>query len=386
MNRVIFLDNHSTTPIDPRVLDVMNDVYLNHYGNPSSVDHALGDDARELIRGASRDVGSLLNVNYQNIIYTSGSTESINLGLIGRVDRLKAIKEKIRIIVSPIEHPAVLSCCEKLEKSGVEVHYLEVDEKGCLDLIEIESECKKGADILCVMAVNHEIGNINPIYEISKIANNYGVEYFCDATQGVGKIPIDFDGWGIDYLAFSGHKIYGPKGIGALVVKDKNKLHPILYGGGQQYGLRSGTLDVPGIVGLGKACSLRNEEKLEDEKSILNYKSLLLKILVSKLENFVLLGDVKNKVAGNLSFSVSGIDNQGVISRIRHVLAVSTGSACNSGAIAGSRVLRTLKLKDSLVNGFIRICIGKFNDLNELKSAAVYLIDAIKECDNSLKR
>jgi cysteine desulfurase len=236
------------------------------------------------------------------------------------------------------------------------------------------------------MAVNHEIGNINPIYEISKIANNYGVEYFCDATQGVGKIPIDFDGWGIDYLAFSGHKIYGPKGIGALVVKDKNKLHPILYGGGQQYGLRSGTLDVPGIVGLGKACSLRNEEKLEDEKSILNYKSLLLKILVSKLENFVLLGDVKNKVAGNLSFSVSGIDNQGVISRIRHVLAVSTGSACNSGAIAGSRVLRTLKLKDSLVNGFIRICIGKFNDLNELKSAAVYLIDAIKECDNSLKR
>ena len=336
---MIFLDNHSTTPIDPRVLEVMNSVYLTQFGNPSSVDHAFGEEAKGVVIAAARQVAALLGLNYQNVIFTSGATESINLAIKGRIEAIKEKKSRVRVLVSPLEHQAVISCCESFLGGGVELTYLKVDDAGRLDLENLRETCVSGADLLCVMAANHEIGNIFQLKEIAKIANKAGVEFFCDATQGVGKMEINFEDWGIDYLAFSAHKFYGPKGVGGLLVKDKNKLRPVFHGGGQQYGLRSGTLNVPGIAGLGKACELRNQEMVGDEIAIGALKNNFVNGLKEHLKDLVFIGDPQNKLAGNVSFSALGANNQGVISRIRNRVAISTGSACSSGVIAESRFL-----------------------------------------------
>ena len=380
MNEMIFLDNHSTTPIDPRVLEVMNDVYLNHFGNPSSVDHAYGEDAKGLVTIAARQVAALLGVNYQNVIFTSGATESINLAIKGRIAAIKEKKNKVRVLVNPLEHQAVISCCESLLGPGVELTYLKVDDAGRLDLEDLQAACTGGADLLCVMAANHEIGNIFPIKEVARIATENGVEFFCDATQGVGKMVIAFEEWGIDYLAFSAHKFYGPKGVGGLLVKDKNRLRPIFHGGGQQSGLRSGTLNVPGIVGLGKACELRNQEMNKDETAIAALKNRFVSGLKEQLKDLVFIGDPVSKLAGNISFSALGANNQGVISRIRNRVAISTGSACSSGVIAESRVLRALNQSPGIVDGFLRVCIGKMNTEKEINVGLPLIVQAISDC------
>lgn len=379
MNEMIFLDNHSTTPIDPRVLEVMNKVFINNFGNPSSVDHVFGEEAKEVVTSAARQVAALLGVNYQNVIFTSGATESINLAIKGRVEAIKAKKNKVKVLVSPLEHQAVISCCESLLGSGVDLTYLKVDDAGRLDLEDLRESCNAGADLLCIMAANHEIGNIFPIKEISTIATEARVEFFCDATQGVGKMEICFEDWGIDYLAFSAHKFYGPKGVGGLLVKDKNRLRPVLHGGGQQSGLRSGTLNVPGIAGLGKACELRNREMVGDEKAIGVLKEQFVSGLKEHLKNLEFIGDQANKLAGNVSFSALGANNQGVISRIRNRVAISTGSACSSGVIAESKVLRALNQPPKVVDGFLRVCVGKFNNGQEIDEAARIIVGAIEE-------
>lgn len=265
----IYLDYHATTPVDPRVAKLMLHYMITEFGNASSTDHIYGDRAAKAVSKACSQVAELVGASAREVIFTSGATESINLAIQGTVHEQINNGNKPRIAFSPLEHKAVLDTCQAIAKKGlVELIYLKVDSQGRLNLEHLEQVCKQGLSLLCVMAANNEIGNIYPVREIGAIAQKYEIPFLCDASQTVGKIPIDFEQWGITYLAISGHKFYAPKGVGALIVRKGHQLEPIIFGGGHQKGMRSGTLNVSGIVGLGEACRLRQLEMAENEKAI----------------------------------------------------------------------------------------------------------------------
>lgn len=372
----IYLDYHATTPIDPRVLEKMMHFFTTAFGNASSVDHVYGDEAELAVKEATKQVADLVGALRKQVIFTSGATESINLAIQGSIARNNSQKPKIAI--TPVEHKAVIDTCHTLAKKGkIELIELSVDRLGRVNLGEIEETCSKGLSLLCVMAANNEIGTIYPIEDIGKIAVKYRVPFLCDGSQAVGKIPVKFREWGITYLAISAHKMYGPKGSGALVVENTNYLEPMIFGGGHQKGLRSGTLNVPGIVGLGETCYLRNLEMDDDEKEIAKKRDLLQSLLVEKIPNLIINGDTKNRLAGSLHISIPGILNKAVIARIRSKLAISTGSACSSGVEAPSHVLRAINISEEVVNGSLRISIGKFTTKEEIHKSVKILIDSI---------
>ncbi|WP_232435752.1 cysteine desulfurase family protein [Rivularia sp. PCC 7116] len=262
---IIYLDYHSTTPVDPRVAEKVMHYMTNAFGNANSVDHYYGDAAAQAVKRARQQIAGLINASAKEIIFTSGATESINLVIQGHIQQNTPSK----IIVSPVEHKAVLDTVQALTKKGlVEIVWLKVNSQAQLDLEHLEKVCSDGASLLCIMAVNNEVGTIYPIEKIGLIAKKYNIPFLCDASQAVGKISINCSDWGITYLAISGHKLYAPKGIGALVIKKGYHLQPIIYGGGHQQGIRSGTLNVPGIAGLGEACELRKLEMEADESAI----------------------------------------------------------------------------------------------------------------------
>ncbi|MDB9540319.1 cysteine desulfurase family protein [Anabaenopsis arnoldii] len=262
--KIIYLDYHATTPVDLRVAEKVMYYMTNAFGNANSVDHIYGDEAAQVVKQAREQIAELINAAPKEIIFTSGATESINLAIQGYVSQQH---HPCKIIVSPVEHKAVLDTCAALAKKKlVEIVWLKVNQQAQIDLEHLEKVCADGASLICVMAANNEVGTIYPISEIGAIASSYNIPFLCDASQAVGKIPINFQDWGITYLAISGHKLYAPKGVGALVVKKGHHLQPIIYGGGHQQGIRSGTLNVPGIVGLGEACHWR---RLEMEKDLL---------------------------------------------------------------------------------------------------------------------
>jgi cysteine desulfurase len=266
------------------------------------------------------------------------------------------------------------------ERRGwAETYLSECDSKGRLDLNYLEQVCAEGLSLLCVMAANNEIGNIYPIQTIGQIAKRYAVPFLCDGSQAVGKIPIHFETWGITYLAISSHKLYGPKGVGALVVRKGYHLEPLIFGGGHQKGMRSGTLNVPGIVGLGEACRLRSLEMEEDERAIAVKRDYLQRLLLEKIPGLVINGDTEHRLAGNLHISTPGIPNSAVIARIRRQLAISTGSACSSGVEAPSHVLQALGLAEDLVEGALRIGLGKFTTEDEIDQAAEILSLAVHQ-------
>jgi len=372
----IYLDYHATTPVDRRVADLVYQYMTEEFGNASSVDHEWGDRAEAAVKQAAKNVADLIGASPREIIWTSGATESINLAIQGS---LPSNPEKShRIALLPLEHKAVLDTCQALEKRGwAKLLYLKVDSKGRLDFDHLEQACMEGLSLLCVMAANNEIGNIYPIQAIGEIAKRYNTPFLCDASQAVGKIPIQFEDWGITYLAISAHKLYGPKGVGALVVCKDYHLEPLLFGGGHQKGMRSGTLNVPGIVGLGEACRLRSLEMEEDERTIAAKRDLLQTLLLEKIPELVVNGDKSSRLAGNLHISIPGIPNSAVIARVRSQLAISTGSACSSGVEAPSHVLQALDLSPGITEGAIRIGIGKFTTDEEIKEAALVLSDAI---------
>jgi cysteine desulfurase len=346
------------------------------FGNASSIDHKWGDRAEAAVKQAAKQVADLVSASPREIIWTSGATESINLAIQGSL--LPHPNKPHRIGLLPLEHKAVLDTCQALEKRGwTELIYLQVDTQGRIDLTHLEEVCAQGLSLLCVMAANNEIGNIYPIQAIGEIARRYQIPFLCDGSQAIGKIPIDFEEWGITYLAISGHKFYTPKGVGALVVRKGYHLEPLIFGGGHQHGMRSGTLNVPGIVGLGEACRLRQIEMEEDEKRIALQRERLQSLLSNAIPNLVINGDLENRLAGNLHISVPGIPNGAVIARIRHQLAISTGSACSSGVEAPSHVIRALQLPEDIVNGALRIGIGKFTTDEEIDRAAGILIHTI---------
>ena len=374
----LYFDYHATTPIDRRVADRIYQTMMEDFGNASSIDHEWGDRSATAVKHAAQQVAELTGSSPREIIWTSGATESINLAIQGS---LTPNPEKpYRIALLPIEHKAVLDTCKMYAKKGwAELIYLEVDSKGRLRLDYLEEVCTQGLSLLCIMAANNEIGNIYPIQAIGKIAQRHNIPFLCDASQAVGKIPINFEEWGITYLAISAHKLYGPQGVGALLVRNGYRLEPMIFGGGHQREMRSGTLNVPGIVGLGEACRLRSIEMEDDEKAIAIRRDRLQKLLCDRIPNLVVNGDECDRLAGNLHISIPGIPNSAVIARVRHKLGISTGSACSSGVEASSHVLRSLGLAADIIEGALRIGIGKFTTDNEIEEAAEILIDAIQQ-------
>lgn len=322
-------------------------------------------------------LADLINFSPQEIIFTSGATESINLVIQGLI----TVKNPPhRLIISPVEHKAVIDTCLAIEKKGLaKIIWLKVDQKARIDLNHLEKVCSEGGDLLCVMGANNEIGNIYPIEEIGKIAQKYHIPFLCDGSQAVGKIPINFENWGITFLAISGHKLYAPKGIGALVIKKAFSLQPLIYGGGHQNGVRSGTLNVSGIVGLGEACYLRQLEMQEDERKIALKRDYLQSLLQSKIPDLIINGDTKNRLAGNLHISIPNVPNSAVIARIRHKLAISTGSACTSATFSPSHVLRAMNLSDDLIEGALRIGVGKFTSDMEIEKSAEIITNTVKK-------
>lgn len=377
---IIYLDYHSTTPVDTRITDKMLYYMTTAFGNADSTDHAYGDEAKKAVSQASTDVAKLVGASPKEVIFTSGATESINLAIQGSITINNSAKTKPYIAVSPVEHKAVLDTCNMLiKKNLIEVINLQVDSKGRLDLDYFERVCAAGISLLSIMAANNEVGNIYPIQGIGQIAQKYNIPFLCDASQAVGKIPINFEKWGITYLAISAHKLYGPKGSGALVVRRGSQLNPILFGGGHQKGLRSGTLNVPGIVGLGEACRLRMLEMEEDEKAIAALRDKLQSLLLDKIPGLVINGDVSNRLAGNLHISIPDVPNSAIIARVRQKLAISTGAACSSGVEAPSHVLQAMNLSPEIIEGALRIGIGKFTKIEEIEQAAEILSLAVQQ-------
>jgi cysteine desulfurase len=372
----IYLDYHATTPVDPRVAERVYHYMTEEFGNSSSTDHEYGDRAETAIKQAAKQVADLIGASPREIIWTSGATESINLVIQGSLPPNP--DELHRIALLPLEHKAVLDTCRILEKRGwAKLVHLQVDSKGRLDLEHLEQVCAEGLSLLCVMAANNEIGNIYPVETIGQIAQCYSIPFLCDGSQAVGKIPIQFEEWGITYLAISAHKLYGPKGVGALVVRRGQHLEPLLFGGAHQQGMRSGTLNVPGIVGLGEACKLRSLEIEVDEPAIAAKRDLLQAQLLEKMPGLVVNGDQDFRLAGNLHISVPEVPNSAIVARVRSKLALSTGAACSSGVEMPSHILQALKLPIEQVEGALRIGIGKFTTEEEIDQAAAILINSV---------
>lgn len=377
---MIYLDYHATTPCDRRVAQKVMWAMTDGFGNASSIDHAIGDAAESAVKEAKGHIADLVGASSRDIIFTSGSTESINLAIQGTIQHLENKGIHPHIALSAVEHKAVLDTCLALEEQGrVKLSILPADTQARIDLVHLEQACASGIHLLCVMAANNEVGTIYPVEKIAHIAQTHNVPFLCDASQAIGKVPIHFQDWGITMLSLSAHKFYGPQGIGALVVKRGHPLEPLLYGGGHQRGLRSGTLNLPGIVGLGEACRLRALEMEEDERAIKEKRDRLEQLLTDKIPGLVVNGDQANRLAGNLHISIPGIPNSAVIARVRHKLAISTGSACSSGVEAPSHVLRAMNLDEEIIEGSLRIGLGKFTTDTELQQAADLLQDAVTQ-------
>lgn len=380
---VIYLDYHATTPVDPRVVEKVSQAMTTNFGNASSIDHEVGDRAEAAVKQATRHVADLVSATSRDIIFTSGATESLNLAIQGTVQYLERSSTKPRIAISAVEHKAVFDTCAALHQQGrIELIPIHVDTQACLDLDQLEQACASGIHLLSIMAANNEVGTLYPIEKIAAIAQRYQVPFLCDASQAVGKIRIHFNEWGITMLALSAHKLYGPQGVGALIVRRDHRLEPLLYGGGQQKGLRPGTLNLPGIVGLGEACRFRVEEMAVDEVEIGQKRDRLQSLLQSKISDLVINGDLQNRLAGNLHVSIPGIPNSAIIARVRHRLAISTGSACSSGVEAPSHVLRAMGLAEPVVEGALRIGLGKFSTDDDVYQAAEILtkeVQAVKQ-------
>jgi len=375
LNLPIYLDNNSTTPMDPRVLEAMTPYFLKHFGNAASRNHPFGWEAEEAVDYAREQVARLIGADPKEIIFTSGATEADNLGIKG-VYEMYAGKGN-HIITVTTEHKAVLDTCKHIEKSGGEVTYLQVQPDGLIDLKELEAAIRPTTILIAIMYANNEIGTVMPIREISAIARKHGVLLFTDATQAVGKIPVDVNKDGIDLMAFTAHKMYGPKGVGALYVRRKNprvKVTAQMDGGGHERGMRSGTLNVPGIVGFGKACELCMLDMEEDTKRISKLRDHLEKELL-KLEEAYVNGSREHRLPHVANISFKHVEGEGLLMGFNKNIALSSGSACTSASLEPSYVLKALGLGDDLAHSSLRFGLSRFTTDEEIE----YTIKAISE-------
>ncbi len=365
-NILIYLDNQATTPIDPKVLEMMTPYLTKYFGNPASTNHIFGWQAEEAVTIARERVSEIINANSNEIIFTSGATESINLALKGLIN--KKIKKGDHIITTNIEHRAVIDVLKFMQLKDIEVSYVSVDNKGIIDVEKLKKKIKKNTKLCTIIHGNNEIGTIQPIKEIGKICKKNNIIFHVDAAQTLGKKNIDVIDMNIDLLSISGHKIYAPKGVGALYIKrDKNKLElePIIHGGGHEYGYRSGTLSVHNIVGLGAACMIASQKRKEDNKKIKKMRDLLLNGLMKKFPNLILNGNLQKRLEGNLNITFPKYSAERIMMKLTEI-ACSTGSACTSSIPKPSHVLLAIGLNKEQINNTIRFGIGRLNNIEEI--------------------
>jgi len=377
MKPPIYLDNHATTKMDPRVLDAMLPYFTEHFGNAASRNHAFGWEAEQAVEKGRKQVADLIGCNAREIIFTSGATESDNLAIKG-VAEMYAEKGN-HIITAATEHKAVLDTCKKLEKHGYRVTYLPVKGDGLIDLDMLRESITDKTILVSIMYANNEIGVIQPVQEIGKICRERGVLFHTDGVQAIGKVPVDVNKDNIDIMSITGHKLYGPKGVGALYVRRKSPRVQItaqMDGGGHERGMRSGTLNVPGIVGLGEACAIAQREMPEEMKRMAFLRDRLRSRLEAGLDEVYINGSMEHRLPQNLNMSFLYVEGESLLMGINDV-AVSSGSACTSATLEPSYVLKALGLGDDLAHSSIRFGIGRFNTEAEIDYVADKLVDVV---------
>ena len=368
IKKPVYLDYQATTPLDPRVLEKMLPYFTEVFGNPHSRSHAYGWHAEEAVEKARKQVADLINANEKEIVFTSGATESNNLALKGAAKFYQEKKNHIITVVT--EHKCVLDSCRHLEQEGFEVTYLPVQTNGIIDLEELEAAMKESTLMVSIMAVNNEIGVIQPLEEIGKLCRKHNVFFHTDAAQAFGKIPLDVEKMHIDLMSISGHKIYGPKGIGALYVRRRPRvrIRPLINGGGQERGMRSGTLAPALVVGLGEAASIAQKDMEKDALHVQTLSDKFYKAIIETIPDVFLNGDSEQRIPGNLNISFAYIEGESMIMALRD-LAVSSGSACTSASLEPSYVLRALGVDEELAHTSIRFGIGRFTTEAEIDFA-----------------
>ena len=373
----IYLDHNATTPMDPRVLEAMIPYFVENFGNAASRNHSFGWQAEEAVDYAREQIAQLIGAEPKEIIFTSGATEGDNLGIKG-VYEMYASKGN-HIITCTTEHKAVLDTCKHLEKLGAEVTYLEVQPDGLIDLKQLEAAMKPTTILVAIMYANNEIGVIQPVKEISAIAKKHGALFFTDAVQSVGKIPVDVIADGIDIMAFTAHKMYGPKGVGALYVRRKNprvKVTAQLDGGGHERGMRSGTLNVPGIVGFGKACELARLEMASDTERISKLRDKLENALKQIEESYV-NGNTAHRLPHVSNISFKYVEGEGLMMGFNKDIALSSGSACTSASLEPSYVLKALGLGDDLAHSSLRFGLGRYTTEEQIDFTIKAVTDTV---------
>lgn len=377
---MIYMDHSATSQVDTEVFKAMEPYFVQQFGNASTL-YSLGRDARKAMENARAQVASLIGAKTEEIIFTSGGTESDNIAIKGTAYRLK--DKGNHIITSAIEHPAVDETCKYLEKNGFEVTYLPVYEEGIVRVSDLEDAITDKTILITIMHANNEIGTIQPISEIGKIARENKTYFHTDAVQTVGKIPVNVEELNVDMLSLSAHKVYGPKGIGALYVKKGVRLEPILHGGGHERGIRPGTENVTGIVGLGKACELAEKNLLDNAKYITNLRNKLIDGVLNSVEQSYLNGDHTKRLPNNVNFRFTGIEGESLVLHLDSKgIAASTGSACSSKSLEPSHVLTALGLEHVDAHGSLRLTLGKENTEEDVGHA----IESIKEVVETLRK
>ena len=383
MTRVVYMDNHATTQVDPRVLEAMLPYFSDKFGNAASRNHAYGWDAEAAVERAREQIGRVINAKPKDIVFTSGATEANNLAIKGVVDFYK--ERGNHVITASTEHKSVLDVCKGLERAGrIQMSKLRVDATGRLDPDAVRAAITEKTILISIMHANNEIGTIHALREIGAIAKQHGILFHSDATQSVGKIPVDVEAMGIDLLSMSAHKLYGPKGCGALFVRaaaPRVRLVPLLDGGGHERGLRSGTLNVPGIVGLGSACAIAQAEMGGDGERLLHLRERLHAGLMAGLDHVSLNGPPTERLAGNLNLSFAYVEGESLLMGLRDV-AVSSGSACTSLTLEPSHVLKAIGRNDGDAHTSIRFGLGRFNTEEEVDYVIARVVEEVHRLRN----
>jgi len=371
----IYLDYHATTPVDPRVWRAMEPYFTSHFGNPASNSHAFGWTAAKAVQRARGQVAALIGAQPSEVVFTSGATESDNLAIKGMADRHRG--RRAHVITTAFEHHAVLDPCARLEQEGFAVTRLGVDREGLVGLGELEAALRPETVLVSVMAVNNEIGVVQDMEAIGALTRRRGIALHSDATQAAGKLPVEVGRWNVDLLSLSGHKMYGPKGVGALYVRTGTRLTCQQDGGGHERGLRSGTLNVPGIVGLGEAAALAQQELREESARIGGLRDRLREGILSQLEGVRLNGSASQRVPHNLHLTFDGVEAEALMMSMQE-LAVSSGSACTSAARTASHVLLAIGLTPEEAQRSIRFGLGRFTTAEEIDRAAECVVHATR--------
>jgi len=374
----IYMDNHATTPLDPRVLEAMMPYLTNRFGNAASRNHSFGWEAEQAVETARKEVAALIGADPREIVFTSGATESDNLAVKGVASMYR--EKGDHIITCVTEHKAILDTCKHLEKDGFRITFLPVDKKGLVDIDDLRKAITDKTILISIMTANNEVGVIQDIQEIGRIARERGVLFHTDAVQAVGKIPFNVNTMNVDIASLSGHKFYGPKGVGALFVRRRSPrvlLTPIIDGGGHERGMRSGTLNVPGIAGFGKAAQLARESLQEESAEMFRLREKLRMTLESELDELYINGDLEKRLPGNLNLSFAYVEGESLLMGI-HDVAVSSGSACTSASLEPSYVLKALGVGEDLAHTSIRFGIGRFNTEEEVDYVAGRVIEVVR--------